>query len=141
MEIILDELIQYTTEKINNININQSTIDFTDKHFLHVINDNEKNIINIYIFKYDYTEIKNIEREKIINQNFLHELYLFEHNFNFEKLFNTIDFIQSNQGHVFNRKIEMIHLGSRINIINRYEGYRKDNSLPKFKSNIYTFYI
>jgi hypothetical protein len=141
MEIILDELIQHTTEKINN---NQSNANFTDKYFLHVINDNEKNIINVNIFKYDYSEINNIVCEKTTNPNFLHELYLFEYNFNFEILFNIITNIQHNQGNNFSnklRKIEMIHLGTKINIINRYEGLKKDNLPPKFKSNIYTLYI
>jgi hypothetical protein len=147
MEIILEELLQFTTEKINNLaNYNKYNLDFIDKKFLNITYDNKNNIIYIVLFEYDLSEISNIEKEKRTSPELLHITYLLEYNFNFEILFDIKKNIQSNQlsncANKF-REIEIINQGTKLNIVNRYIGLKNDkfDYDRKFKSGITTFYI
>jgi uncharacterized protein with ACT and thioredoxin-like domain len=143
MEIILDELEQFTTETINDIGIyNQYNLDFINKKFLNIIYDNKNNIKFIQLFEYDQGKIQNIIYEKKKNLEDTYKTYLFEHNFNFDTIFTIIKNIQKNQ--LANalkkfRKIQIINCGTIITIINKYE--INDYHELNIKCNVLIFYI
>jgi DNA-directed RNA polymerase beta' subunit len=143
MEIILDELEQFTTETINDIGIYyQYNLDFINKKFLNIIYDNKNNIKFIQLFEYDQGKIQNIIYEKKKNLEDTYKTYLFEHNFNFDTIFTIIKNIQKNQlANTLNkfRKIQIINCGTIIIIINKYEinNYHELNT----KYNVLTIYI
>ena len=130
MEIILDELIQFTTEKINNIGYyREYNSNFIDNKFLHVVYDINKNISDILLFEYDVHTIRVIEEAMILCEKY-HQFYLFEHDFVLDKIFTITKDIQKNQlnncSNKF-RKIQIIKSNSIINIINKYNNSNKKN--------------
>lgn len=146
MEIILDELVQFTTEKINNIGFGyyrENYSNFIDKKFLHVVYDKNKNINDILLFEYDVTTIRVIEAAMKFSKNY-HQLYLFEHDFVFEKIYTITKDIQKNQlnncSNKF-RKIQIIKSNSFINIINKYNKTNENNywTVTNFLSSTHVF--
>lgn len=93
MEIILDELIQYTEKKINLIEYNRlSFYDIINKKFL-AVKYNNKNIEKIDLYHisendFDYRDIICLKDEYMI--------YFFEIDFDFNKLYYIIDNIRNN---------------------------------------------
>lgn len=147
MEIILNELEQFTTEKINDIDIyNQYDLDFINKKFLNIIYDNKQNNIKyIQLFEYDQGKVKNIICEKKTNPDVLYKTYLFEHDFNFDTIFTIIKNIQNNQltnsSNRF-RKIGMVDNGTIVTLINLYQEINNDDYKYYYdKRYIKTIYI
>ena len=139
MEIIFDELIQYTEKKMNFIVYCRLKFsDITDKKLL-IVKYNNKNIEKINLYYIDEFELDN---RQFYDQKCDYIVYFFEIDFDFNKLNNIIDNIRNNiLLNVSNkfRKIKLIK--KRKNFIEIENNYNFITREIKSINNIKTIYI